>query len=126
MVLREVAVGLAASLLLILIPGCARGTPINAPTVVFVEGVTSDPALATSGESEVGGASWRSKEEVEVEWHGAWFQAVVLEKRGGNRWLVHYVGYGDDWDEIVGVERIRERRAQVQESTVEEEDTPDP
>lgn len=41
-----------------------------------------------------------------VEWKGHWYDAVVKSQRGG-RWCISYVGYGPEWDECVGAERIR-------------------
>jgi hypothetical protein len=46
------------------------------------------------------------KAEIEVEWQGQWFPATVL-KKNGERTQVHYVGYGDEWDEWVAKDRIR-------------------
>ncbi len=122
MVLRAVSVGLLS----LLVAACARGAPVNAPTVVFVDGVSGGGGFTTSSEPADEGGSWRPREEVEVEWHGSWWPAVVVEQRGP-RWLVHYEGYGNDWDEVVGPDRIRERRAEVQpEEGDEPDDEPDP
>jgi len=41
-----------------------------------------------------------------VEWHGTWFPAEVL-RRDGTRSFIHYTGYGANWDEWVGPDRIR-------------------
>jgi hypothetical protein len=122
MVLRAVAVGLLSVLGI----ACARSAPIKAPTVIFVDGV-SGGSLSTSEESsERDAGSWKAKDEVEVEWRGAWWPAVIMEKRGP-RWLVHYEGYGTDWDEVVSQERIRERRAELDaEGGDEPDDEPDP
>jgi len=122
MVLRAVAVGVTS---LLLAGACARSAPVNVPTVVFVDvvrggdiGTTSEPA------AEVG--SWKPREEVEVEWRGSWWPAVILDRRGA-RWLVHYEGYGDDWDEVVEPQRIRERRAELAPAEGSEpDDEPDP
>ncbi|MBX3214962.1 MAG: hypothetical protein KF850_23210 [Labilithrix sp.] len=123
MVLRAVAVGLAS----LLAAGCVRGAPIQVPTVVFVDGVGGDGMPSTSGEAVDDGSSWKPADEVEVEWRGTWWPAVVLEKRGGERWLVHYEGYGSDWDEVVGGERVRARRAEPYADEPEDvEDEPDP
>ncbi len=46
------------------------------------------------------------KAEIEVLWGGTWFPATVL-KKDGNRTYIHYVGWGDTWDEWVTAERIR-------------------
>ena len=122
MVLRAVSVGVLS----VLVAACARSTPVNVPTVVFVDGVSGGGGFTTSSEPADEGGSWKAREEVEVEWHGSWWPAVVLEQRGA-RWLVHYEGYGNDWDEVVGPDRIRERRAEVQpEDGDEPDDEPDP
>ncbi len=43
---------------------------------------------------------------VEVEWHGTWYAAVVLDP-SGDGFLIHYDGYSDEWDEVVPRDRIR-------------------
>lgn len=52
------------------------------------------------------GASYEVGQKVEVEWHGTWYPAVVIEA-GQGQWKIHYDGYGDDWDEWVGPDRIK-------------------
>lgn len=107
------------------VSACVRAAPISAPTVVVVESIR-DGAFAPFSEGPVeSAASWQARDEVEVEWQGAWFPAVVVEKRG-TRWLIHYEGYGTDWDELVGVERIRERRAGTMPETTPVDDELDP
>jgi hypothetical protein len=44
---------------------------------------------------------------IEVEWRGSWWPATVRKRRSG-RYLIHYTDYGDDWDEWVGPDRIRQ------------------
>ena len=50
------------------------------------------------------------KEEVarkaEVEWAGTWYPSQVLEEKDG-KFHIKYDGYGDNWNEWVGKERIR-------------------
>lgn len=46
------------------------------------------------------------KAEIEVEWEGDWYPATVLKKDGAKT-LIHYVGFGNEWDEWVTAERIR-------------------
>lgn len=43
---------------------------------------------------------------IEVLWNGHWYPATVV-KREGNRTLIKYDGYSDQWNEWVGAERIR-------------------
>lgn len=42
----------------------------------------------------------------EVLWGGTWFPAKVLKKENA-RWFIHYVGWGNNWDEWVNQDRIR-------------------
>ncbi len=41
----------------------------------------------------------------EVDWNGSRFPAKVLEEKGG-KWFIKYDGYGDEWNEWVGADRI--------------------
>ena len=47
-----------------------------------------------------------SPERILVEYGGRWYPAEVVQS-DGNRRLIHYTGYGNEWDEWVGPERIR-------------------
>ena len=51
-------------------------------------------------------AGYHKGQKVEVEWHGTWYPAAVLEAKADS-WLIHYDGYGSEWDEWVGPARIR-------------------
>ena len=44
---------------------------------------------------------------VKVDWHGHYYNAVVVGVVGPERYRVHYEGYGNEWDENVGRDRIR-------------------
>lgn len=44
--------------------------------------------------------------EFEVQWQGQWFPAKALRK-DGEKTLVHYIGFGSEWDEWVTKDRIR-------------------
>jgi hypothetical protein len=46
------------------------------------------------------------KPDCEVEWQGTWWDAKVMKKEK-DRWYIHYVGWGKEWDEWVGKERIK-------------------
>ncbi|MDA1263474.1 MAG: caspase family protein [Planctomycetota bacterium] len=41
-----------------------------------------------------------------VEWQGTWYPALILEEKD-EQYLIHYVGYGDNWDEWISAERLR-------------------
>ncbi len=42
----------------------------------------------------------------QVEWKGAWYPATVT-KVNGDQCFIHYKGYGSNWDEWVGPNRIK-------------------
>jgi hypothetical protein len=56
----------------------------------------------------VGGESAQGVTRVEVRWVGKWYRAEVLERRDDGTTCIHYIGYGQEWDECVLPERIRE------------------
>lgn len=43
---------------------------------------------------------------VDVEWNGGWWQARILSVNGG-LYRIHYVGWGNNWDESVPARRVR-------------------
>lgn len=44
-----------------------------------------------------------------VEWRGTWWRGTVRRVEGPIEWLVHYDGWGSQWDEVVGPSRIATR-----------------
>ena len=46
---------------------------------------------------------------VKVEWHREFYPAVVVGIVGPERYRIHYEGYGNEWDENVGRDRIQAR-----------------
>jgi hypothetical protein len=44
---------------------------------------------------------------LEVEWHGSWYPAEVIETRAGLT-KIHFSGYGSEWDEWVEPQRLRQ------------------
>lgn len=50
-------------------------------------------------------------EKVEVKWGSSWYAAEVKAIEGPNQWKIGYDGYGANWDEVVGPDRIRARGA---------------
>jgi hypothetical protein len=44
---------------------------------------------------------------VRVEWHGQIYPAIIIEIIGHERYQIHYEGYGDEWNETVGLSRIQ-------------------
>jgi hypothetical protein len=96
----------ALGLMLFLVACVERGPPPGVPTSHIAVGeVARGQPLETMPSRRSAG------EEVEVEWQGSWYAAVLRDQQGADRWLIHYEGYSEDWDEVVGEERIRDRQA---------------
>lgn len=53
------------------------------------------------------GNSYKTGQRVRVEWHGQYYPAMITGVVGHERYRVHYDGYGNEWDEIVGLQRIQ-------------------
>ena len=51
-------------------------------------------------------AGVRVERKAEALWHGKWWPASVLQADNGKS-LIHYDGYGAEWDEWVGADRLR-------------------
>src|SRR5262245_9433905 len=47
---------------------------------------------------------------VRVEWHGQMYPATITAIVGQERYRIHYEGYGNEWDETVGLNRIQPRQ----------------
>jgi hypothetical protein len=52
---------------------------------------------------------FKAGDPVDVEWKGDWWKADVTKVRSGPVYYVHYVGWGNEWDEWVAPARIRGR-----------------
>ncbi len=83
----------------------AKVTP-PAP-VAADEGAGNDPAEP----SDVAGGQFKVGDAVDVEWKGDWWKAEVKRVRAGPVYYIHYVGWGNEWDEWVAPRRIRARTA---------------
>ena len=44
---------------------------------------------------------------VHVLWSNSWYRGQVMEARGDGTVKIHYVGWADHWDEVVGRSRLR-------------------
>ena len=66
--------------------------------------IARDSRAGANGEKQ--SILYRIGANVEVNWHGKWYAAKILEAKEG-RHLVHYAGYDDNWDEWVPDNRIR-------------------
>jgi hypothetical protein len=114
----------AAALFVLVIAACARGGPPLVPTVEVPVGAVAPSQQIETDPTPIARRPTRDEgTPVEVEWHGRWWPAVLLEQRG-DRWLIHYVGYGDDWDEVVTPDRIREPQTVEEDEFLDGPDDP--
>jgi len=97
--------------------GCARSLPPAAATIevpmatAASERASSRPEGAERAPTRYDPDGHSVGDHVEVKWKTSWWPAVLLERRGAG-WLVHYVNYGDEWDELVTPDRVRSPQAE--------------
>jgi hypothetical protein len=96
----------------------ASCAPRPGSDVVHIPTLAPDRQIATAPPRPVplvGGEAARPSAEprgrkkgdrIRVEWHGQQYPAVVLGVAPGGLTRIHYEGYGDEWDEEVGEDRI--------------------
>jgi len=80
-----------------------QGTRFVCPYCGQTHAFKEDP-----GEQQRGGA-FAAGDAVLIEWRSRWWDGTVLKAEGPQAWRVHYEGWGSDWDEIVGPERLARR-----------------
>ena len=82
------------------IKGHVEGTPVNPEPPAKVR--ATGAAAAQSNVYKVG-------DRVRVEFHGQLYPATITSIVGQERYRIHYEGYGQEWDETVGLSRIQPR-----------------
>jgi hypothetical protein len=82
-------------------------TPVSGPPAkpAPVRARAGASALSDAGPRSV----YREGERVRVEWHGSIYPATITGVLGDDRYRVHYEGYGNEWDEDVGLNRIQRK-----------------
>lgn len=95
-----------------------NGPPPNVPTItVPVQPVAGAPLQVGPGGRSSAPAIRDGRsvgDPVDVEWHGAWYPAVLLERKAEG-WLIHYEGFSDSYDEVAPASRIRDRSVEIGE-----------
>ena len=54
-------------------------------------------------------ADWKKGDKVEVSWKGSWYKSTILDVKDA-KFQIHYDGWGAEWDEWVGPDRMRARK----------------
>jgi hypothetical protein len=76
------------------------------------KGGDAKDAIAKDDSTKDGAAGqFKVGDPVDVEWKGDWWKAEVKKVRSGPVYYVHYVDWGNEWDEWVAPRRIRARTA---------------
>jgi hypothetical protein len=52
---------------------------------------------------------YKINDRVRVEWHGQMYPAIIVGIVGPERYRIHFEGYGEEWDDTVGLNRIQPR-----------------
>lgn len=63
-----------------------------------------------ASESALPVAPYKTGDRVRVRWRGSMYPATVVRVVAPDRFLVHYEGYENAWDEVVDIERIGGRK----------------
>ena len=87
-------------------PAATTAAPVAIPAPTPTQ--TAAPAAS---QADVAGAAFKVGDEIDVNWNGEWWKATVLAVKAGPRYKVHYVGWGNNWDELVLPARVRPRTA---------------
>jgi hypothetical protein len=67
---------------------------------------TDSPKPSAPAAARPGAVGYAVGESVLVEWRGRWTPATIVEIRGAE-YRVHYLGWGAEWDEVVGPSRVQ-------------------
>ncbi len=70
---------------------------------------TAEPAASAAPTATVAAAkkaAYKAGDRVDINWKGSWHQGRVVSLVG-TQFRVHYLGWGANWDENVGADRLR-------------------
>src|SRR5690349_192039 len=108
--MRKLHAVAAFGLLLFVSLACKKGeltTTTDAGSTSSPSVVASDPASTTA----TAPGTYKVGDTVDVEWSGSFYESQILAVQPGPQYKIHYVGWSDSYDEVVGPSRIRARAA---------------
>jgi hypothetical protein len=82
----------------------ASAQPHHAASASAVADGSTEPAgpvLATATAPRSAGRTF-------VAWGGSYWPAEIIARVDARRVVIHYLGWGDEWDEVVGPDRLRQ------------------
>lgn len=101
--------------LFVTLAGCGGSGASSGPDLVHIPALPSAPRPLPLAHADPSSPAPTAKESgrahgspLQVEWHGKYYPATVIGPAEGGKVRIHYNGYGSEWDEDVGEDRIRE------------------
>lgn len=80
----------------------------TAPTTTATDTAATATATATTTATTASatGKTFKVGDKINVIWNGATYPATVLAVLPNDKYKIHYTGWGSNWDETVGLDRI--------------------
>ena len=84
--------------------------PPEAPIPVAAPLANVVPPIASDHEAGVAKPTFAVGDKIKINWKGTCYPGVVLKVVAKDQYKIHYDGYEDSWDEVIGPSRILGRR----------------
>lgn len=88
------------------IKGPIQGPVLAPPPPAKVVRRGGGPVSSAASSGPVAVSRYKVGTRVRVEWHGKPYSATIVEVLPGERYRVHYDGFGPEWDETIDQPRI--------------------
>ena len=101
------------------IPAPVNNTAATVPaTPVATVATTPDPvkvepaalAVPVASVAKPAAAPYVAGSKIKINWKGSAYPGVITKVVGKDQYKIHYDGYGNEWDEVIGPSRIVGRR----------------
>lgn len=89
------------------IPGTRLRGRLDGPIPTHIVPQRGGPGSAPAPSTSAPRSFYREGDRVRVEWHRVVYNATIVEVLGSERYRVRYEGYGSEWDEEIGLDRVR-------------------
>lgn len=89
------------------VPGTRLRGRLTGPIPTNIVPQRGGPGASAAPASSAPPSFYRVGDRVRVEWQRSIYNATIVEVLGSERYRVRYDGYGNEWDEDIGLDRIR-------------------
>lgn len=89
------------------VPGTRIRGRVTGPIPTNIVPQRGGPFASSTTSTSAPPSFYRVGDRVRVEWHRSVYNATIVSVLGSERYRVHYDGYGSEWDEDIGLDRIR-------------------